>query len=105
MRFTINKHGKILSAAAELQDEVSDLSILRGFNFYTLVDERDSMMAQDFIVQVVSQPDILSCHLRLHLNEGEKSSSQVCFGMPSADRETVHLSLREKGDTVNYRDL
>ncbi len=100
MRFTINKHGKILSAAADLKAEGDDLSILSGFSFYTLVDDRDSISVKNFIDQVVSQSDILSCHLRLHLNQAKESTSLVCFGMSSADRESVHLSLREIPSTL-----
>lgn len=95
MRIRVNKQGRILDVVKERVDE-EEYSILKGFNFISLIDESQTGVANSFIKSIFDSAEVQICRLELKLKL-DANVEYLCVGLPD-NEERCTLVVRRVFD-------
>lgn len=92
MRIRVNKQGRILEVIGESVDD-EEYSMLKGFNFVSLIDEPQTNLANKFIESIFNSSEIQICRLALKLKL-DATVEYLFVGMPENEEECTLVVRR-----------
>ncbi|MBX9671670.1 MAG: PAS domain-containing sensor histidine kinase [Candidatus Obscuribacterales bacterium] len=92
MRLRVNKQARILEVDRESADD-EEFSLLKGFNFISLIDESQTTAANNFIRSIFESNEVQLCRLELKIRL-DANTEYLCVGIPGNDEECTLVARK-----------